>query len=139
VSDCRQELRDTSSEPVAGAEEVCGTSYVVDTGGGVGEVVQDCEYNIYDDYCRYTVTEWAVVDTVTVSGSDLSPYWPNVALSPGQQAGESSESFLVTLDADGQTYSYVPASLSEFSQFTIGSEWLLTVNGFGELVEVAPR
>ena len=54
---CRQEFRYTSSEPVAGAREVCGTPYTVDTGTGMGRVVQDCEYQVYDDMCSYTTLQ----------------------------------------------------------------------------------
>ncbi|HKJ27328.1 MAG TPA: zinc finger protein, partial [Anaerolineales bacterium] len=70
VVSCTEEKRGETDQPTDGAVEICGTPYSVDTGGGYAEVVQDCIYEIYDDYCTYTVIEWGAVDTVSVAGQD---------------------------------------------------------------------
>ncbi|MBN2387837.1 MAG: zinc ribbon domain-containing protein [Anaerolineales bacterium] len=135
---CQQELRDTSSVYVPGAEEVCGEPYVVDQGDGVGEVVQDCTYYLYDDMCRYAIEEWADVDLVTVRGADLSPYWPALNLGGYQREGNRSETYTVEFLADGQTYTFHPDSEFSFTHYVPGSQWTLTLNGLGNLVEVGP-
>lgn len=134
---CREQVRYESANPEPNSEEVCGTPYTVDKGSGYAEVVQDCIYRVYDDYCSYTQPEWRVVDTVSVSGADLNPRWPSVSLTEGQRQGEQvQESYTVVFSVDGQQYSYPVGSLEAFDDFQPGSEWTLTVNGFGDLVEV---
>jgi len=137
VGACRERVRSESAEPKPNAEEVCGTPYTVDKGSGYAEVVQDCVYRVYDDYCSYTQPEWRVVDTVSVSGADLSPRWPSVSLAEGQRQGEQvQENYTVVFSVDGQQYSYPVGSLDAFDDFQPGSEWTLSVNGFGDVVEV---
>ena len=71
IVSCRQELRRTQSNPAPGGVEVCGTPYTVDTGTGVGEVVQDCVYEIYDELCTYTELQWRDFDLITLTGDDF--------------------------------------------------------------------
>ncbi len=136
---CEARVRSVESEPVPGAEEVCGTPYTVDKGSGFAEVVQDCEYQVYDDYCSYTVMDWVETDTAVASGHDFNPQWPEPALEADQRLGESRrESFSVVFAADGETYTYAPDTLEEFRQFSPGSRWNLEVNTFGVVVDVQP-
>ncbi len=69
LGSCRQEVHHTEQNPVPGSTEVCGEPYTVDTGTGIGEVVQDCEYQVYADYCSYMIDEWQVVNTLVSEGS----------------------------------------------------------------------
>ena len=135
---CSEKLRETSNSPAPNSREVCGEPYTVDKGNGSGEVVQDCKYEIYAQYCSYTVPEWQVVDSAQASGSDLYPTWPILTLRTDQREGGRSESYEVNFSADGQIYPYNPSSESEFSQFDIGSTWTLKVNTFGAVNQVVP-
>jgi hypothetical protein len=137
---CNLEYRMTQSDPAPRSTEVCGTPYTVDDGSGFGEVVQDCEYRVYDEMCTYTVEEWTVIETVRRSGTDLNPIWPEVRLDSGQRQGRETESYRVTLASDEDVYSYAPATASEFAAFLVGSGWTITVNGLGSVVgvEAAP-
>ncbi|MCJ7513178.1 MAG: zinc ribbon domain-containing protein [Anaerolineales bacterium] len=138
VGACRDELRQTVDQAQPGAIEVCGTPYTLDSGSGFGEVVQDCIYEVYDDYCEYTLMDWTVIDTAVLTGSDPRPVWPAPALSGQQQFGNQAESFLVNLVSDGETYTFTPDSQAEFSQFLPGSSWILAVNSFGAVVDAEP-
>ncbi len=133
---CHQEHRYTSDEPVSNAMEVCGTPYTVDTGTGVGEVVQDCVYEVYDDRCTYTAMDWDVFDVVTLTGSDLDPSWPEPNLTGDQQQGEPTEAYAVTFVSDGDTYTYAVDDADSFSQFEVGSHWILHVNALGDISSV---
>jgi hypothetical protein len=137
---CSEEPRDTQSEPPTSGryDEICGTPYTVETGGGFGEVVQDCEYQVYDDYCSYTVQDWATVDTVDLTGSDLFPEWPQPALETDQRLGEQSESYACIFNADGERYTYTTNSFGEFQQCEIGSTWTLSVNAVGSVSSIQP-
>ncbi len=137
VGSCQQEVRYVQAEPDPQAIEVCGTPYTVDTGTGIGEVVQDCEYQIPDDYCTYSVEEWRQVDLVELSGSDRAPAWPNPSLQAGQRLGQDrSESYACIFDADGERYVYETADIRIFEDCLIGSEWQLTVNALGGVVSI---
>jgi ribosomal protein L40E len=138
LGDCRQEPHHVQDSPAPNAREICGTPYTVDTGSGYGEVVQDCRYEVYEDWCEYQVEEWQVVDQVVQSGSDLNPRWPVTQLDVGQRKGEGEERYEVVFDTDGGTYSYITSDPAEFAQFRPGSQWLLKVNKLGAVVDVEP-
>ena len=131
IGTCTQRYRLTQSEPAPGAEEVCGTPYTVDTGSGMGKVVQDCQYKIYADWCSYTQQDWITVNQALAQGDDLAPRWPALSLETGQREGEQQESYLVQFDVNGKNYSYVTDDPQEYSAFTPGSQWILKVNALG--------
>ncbi|MBE9524429.1 MAG: zinc ribbon domain-containing protein [Chloroflexi bacterium] len=138
VKSCNSEVRSVESEPAPNAQEICGTPYTVDTGSGYGEVVQDCEYHIYEDYCTYTTMEWQQYDTVTLSGGDYYPQWPNPSLPDDQRLGDQSENFSIFFDTNQGDYNYQTGDFTEFQQFTMGSTWQLNINSFGSVLSVEP-
>ena len=138
VISCEQEKRGESDQPTDNSVEVCGTPYNVDTGGGFAEVVQDCIYEVYDDYCTYSVIEWAPVDNLTVSGTDLNAYWPNPNLTQDQRLGEGEESYTIVFSADGKTYTFTTDNYDLYQQAQIGSQWELDVNSIGGVQSIAP-
>ncbi|MCP4420017.1 MAG: hypothetical protein GY805_25700, partial [Chloroflexi bacterium] len=117
ILSCREEVRRVQPNPAPNSVEVCGTPYTVDTGTGVGEVVQDCEYEVYDDMCSFTQLAWREFDTVSLSGDDFVPEWPNPTLAQDQREGERTESYEVVFNADGDSYTYHPDSLNEYGRF----------------------
>ncbi|MBX3047741.1 MAG: zinc ribbon domain-containing protein [Anaerolineales bacterium] len=137
---CREAVRgQQSSPPLRGSyREVCGTEYIVDTGTGAGEVVQDCYYEVYDDYCSYTGYAWAPYTTVVSEGSGLSARWPDPQISSEMRLGEQREQYVCTFQAGGQTYTYDTSSYSEFQRCQIGSRWLLEVNSLGAVTSISP-
>ena len=100
IETCTEKLYAIQDQPSANSYEVCGTPYTVDTGTGIGEVVQDCQYEIYIDYCEYTVQDWAVVDVMKASGQDAYPYWPELNLSADQRQGDMDESYKISFSTD---------------------------------------
>lgn len=139
IGACREEIRSIESEPAPNSVEVCGTPYTVDTGGGYGEVVQDCEYQVYDDLCSYTVEEWRQVDVALISGTDLQPSWPDPVLEAGERISQNrSETYTIVLSSGDQTFTYTTSDLSLFQQAQIGEQWGLNVNTFGKLISVEP-
>jgi len=132
---CEQKYRYTSSEAVPGAKKVCGTSFVKDQGSGYGKVVQECSYEVHDDWCRYTVDEWKVVRTERTVGNDLNPVWPDVTLSAGQREGERSGSYRVIFLSNDKEYKY-SSNLDLFKELEPGSKWKLYVNKLGALTRI---
>jgi len=137
IISCEQEVRSTQPNPAPNAVEVCGTPYTVDTGTGVGEVVQDCEYEVYDDYCRYSAEEWQVVDQVRLEGHDLTHQWPNFQPAGGERAGSQDASYTIIFRTDGDTYEY-DTNEAEFMQARPGSEWILKINTFNNVNAIEP-
>jgi ribosomal protein L40E len=139
VGSCRQEVYRVQDDPEPGAREVCGTPYVVDQGSGYGEVQKDCRYEILADRCKYESQAWRAIAPIVLQGSDLNPAWPAATLEQNQRSSGRTESYSVTFDVDGKTYSYQPANEAEFVQYSPGSQWRLQVNSFGSVVVEAPR
>jgi hypothetical protein len=139
VGNCQQAVYSVQDEPASGAREVCGTPYVVDKGSGFGEVQRDCKYEILADRCQYESQAWRAIAPIVLQGSDLNPAWPAATLQQNQRSTGRSETYAVTFDVDGKTYSYQPANEAEFVQFSPGSQWRLNVNSFGSVVVEGPR
>jgi ribosomal protein L40E len=137
IVSCREDVRSVDAEPVQNSVEVCGTPYTVDTGSGFGDVVQDCEYQVYDTFCTYSVDEWQQVDVASAAGSDYSPYWPEPAVQTGQRLGEDvSETYHIVFFDGDKEHLFSTSDLSLFQQAQLGTEWTLTVNGFGVVVSI---
>jgi hypothetical protein len=135
---CSQEARGETDTPVEGSAEVCGTPYNVDDGSGYAEVVQDCIYIIYEDFCSYTVMEWAAVETLVTTGTDMDPFWADPALAQDQRLGYGSESYTIFFEADGDSYVYQTDNYDLFSQAEPGTRWDLEVNSVGGVQSISP-
>ncbi len=94
-------------------------------------MVQYCVYEVYDDYCEYTAWDWVVVNTITESGDDLSPYWPDFTLVDDQREGQREETYTIFFADGGDTYSYSTSNVALFAQAEPGTEWVLEVSPLG--------
>lgn len=134
---CRDELYGTSDTPVDGGREVCGTPYTVDTGTGYGNVMQDCEYQVFAPMCSYETMQWQIVTTAVASGEGFSPQWPQVASAPDRKPGDRSERFMCDVQVDGKDYSFA-LSADEYAQCVPASRWRVELNGLGGVVAAEP-
>jgi len=135
---CSPRVRSTSDEPQPGAQEVCGTPYTVDTGTGMGRVVQDCVYEVYADYCTYTTLQWGVVNTVVQRGSGASATWPSANLRADQELGQRSERYECVVTANDREYSFPLRGETELMQCQPGSRWRISVNSLGGVLAAEP-
>ncbi len=138
VINCRDEYRYTSEDPEPNSTEVCSEENVEDTGTGIGEVVQYCTYDVYDQYCEYTVMAWQVVRTETESGTDLAPFWPTVNLAADERTSTETETYRITFETNKGDYTYSTTDLGLFLEAAPGSEWQLEVNNAGGILELFP-
>ena len=138
IETCQERQRSTSSEPLPGSREVCGTPYTVDEGSGFGKVVQDCVYEVYEDYCSYEIDDWSRVDQIVVQGSNNLPAWPDAQIESDQRLGERSEIYKIIFDSEGTTRTFSTSDEQLYRQATVGSQWILTLNGLGAIVDVQP-
>ena len=139
VTECEERYRTSSDEPEDGAIEVCGTPYTVDTGTGVGEVVMDCEYEVYDTFCEYEVSEWDVVEYVESEGYGLSAAWPSVAAFSDQRAGGRNEEYTIWFDTADGNMEFTTEDYGLYQAAANGSAWELTFDGYGNVVGAAPQ
>ncbi|MBW8011732.1 MAG: hypothetical protein FVQ83_10910 [Chloroflexi bacterium] len=138
ISCSRQKRSESQNQPSSNVDykEVCREEQVEDTGGGFGEVVQECEYHIYEDKCSYTIEEWTDVDTATLTGEDLNPAYPQPLINADQRLGDESETYTCIFDADNETKEFNTEDLSLYLQCEEGSEWTLEVNTFGTVLSI---
>ncbi|MCC7162066.1 MAG: zinc ribbon domain-containing protein [Anaerolineae bacterium] len=138
VLGCELKPRRMSQVEEPNSVKVCGTPYVLDQGTGAGKVVQDCQYQVSEEYCSFTRMQWTVINTVAARGTDLQPNWPLYSLATGEREGNRAEEYRVIFDGGGQQYTYTPNTVNEYTQFRPGSRWLLKVNGLGNIIETTP-
>ena len=134
--DCQLRYRYDSDTPQANSTEVCGEPYTIDTGTGVGEVVQDCHYEVSDYYCSYDTMEWVVIDTLVADGSGTTASWPNANLSSSQRAGTSTERYIINFRSDDEDYRFTTSDYNLYQLALPGSEWILEVNGLGNVTSI---
>ncbi len=134
---CQKKVYQVVDQPVAGAREVCGTPYVVDTGTGYGKKKQDCKYEVLADYCRYRTMAWVGVAPIVLEGRDLNPRWPQANLASNQRANGQSEEYFVVFRANDREYRYTVRNLDEYLRLAQGGQWKLSINGFGQVTGVS--
>jgi hypothetical protein len=101
-------------------------------------VIQDCVYEVYEDWCEYTVQEWRPFDTLVLRGEDLNPTWPIASLVSDQREGERGETYSVVFRTEERTYTYTTSDVDRYQQFEIGSRWVLETNALGGIRSVQP-
>jgi len=135
---CTPKVRHTVSDPVPGAIEVCGTPYVVDTGTGQGQVMQDCVYQVREDWCRYTVNEWRAAGERVATGENSQPHWPQVSLTANQREAGRAATYIVVFIADDQERRLTVSNAEQWLQYEVGSEWILEINALGGITSLRP-
>lgn len=136
---CEYRFAYTSSEPQPVSTEVCGTPYTIDQGTGFGQVVQDCEYEVYAEYCDYTINEWVEADRLQLQGSDLFPQLPQAALASDERLGDSNAVYTILFDTGQGVLPYETTDLYLFQQAQPGSRWQLEINRSGKVVSAQPE
>ena len=141
VGACTEQVRrtvDELPEPAPPHREVCGTPYAIDRGTGMAEVVADCQYEILELRCEYTVNEWQVVRREEANGIGLTALWPDPALGGRERLGARDEAYTCVFAANDNTYSYRLASAALYQRCVPGSRWELEVTESGRVVRAQP-
>ena len=126
-TECHTEQR-SSQEPVYGYVEHC------------EQVADTHEESRYATYYFYMVWEWVNINPAVTTMHDFAPYWPTDYRidDTHRESGRYEEYHISLVTEDGEdTFSLTPASFAEYSQYQIGSEWLITHSG-GVITEIEP-
>lgn len=116
------------------SQEIC-EEKAIDRGDGSAEIVEEC-HTESQQYCDYTVDEWTTIQTYTMDGHDLSPFYEQPSISSGQRLGDENADYTVYFDTEKGEITYNPGGLNEFQQFQIGSAWTLKLNAVGGVLSV---
>jgi len=138
ISSCTLEYRYDSDQPTEHSEEICGTPYKIDLGNGMSQVVQDCYYRVYEDYCRYETMGWTVGETLRLTGTDLNAIWPAANLTDTQRVGQATETYTIWFSAAGREYDLRTSDFNLYQLAYPGSEWELEVNQLGAVTSARP-
>ena len=116
------------------SQEVC-EEKTIDRGDGSAEIVEECHTET-ERYCDYTVDEWTTIQTYTLDGNDLNPYYERPSLTNDQRLGNESADYTVYFDTEKGEVTYEPGDLGAFQQFQVGSTWTLKLNAMGGVLSV---
>lgn len=139
ILNCAPKVHHTQEEAAPNANKVCGTPYIVDTGSGYAEVVQDCVYEVLMDYCSYTVMEWQAVETLTRQGKELPVGFASVNLSADQRIGRQTITYICVFDSSRGEMRYTTQDETVYQRCTPQSPWIVEVNPFGQIISFNPR
>ncbi len=137
VLSCQQKYRSRQNSPVQGSREVCSTELVDQTNGSV-KVVESCFYDVYDNYCKYQALEWREIGQSQSQGTDLNLYWPPANLVDGQREGARTEVYTVIFKTRDDLKKFTTSDEVLFTQFLPGTQWILSVNTMGAIIDVSP-
>jgi hypothetical protein len=116
------------------SQEVC-EEKTIDRGDGSAEIVEECHTET-ERYCDYTLDEWTTIQTYTLDGHDLNPYYERPSLTNDQRLGNENADYTVYFDTEKGEITYEPGNLGEFQQFQIDSTWTLKLNAVGGVLSV---
>ena len=136
ILSCQQQYRSRQDNPAPGAKEVCSTK-MIDQGNGAAKVEESCYYEVYADYCKYQALEWQTVNQAQAQGADLKPYWPQFNPANGQREGGRTETYTASFQTKDGVKQYTTDNAAMYAQFLPGSEWLLSVNTLGAVLDVS--
>jgi hypothetical protein len=92
---------------------------------------------VYDTKVRYEVEKWHKESSVTESGDDNAPRWPEVqGTGPKKRAGPRQETYKITLSGDGKTYIYQPKTEADFTPYSQGQSVEAAVTMTGAVTEI---
>lgn len=116
------------------SEEIC-TDKTVDQGNGFAELVTEC-HTESEQYCDYTVDEWATIQSYDLSGNDNFPVYEEPSITGDQRVQNAVNLLSVTFSVPDGLKEYTPGSVEEFRQFELGSTWTLNMNAMGGVMSV---
>ncbi|MBR1606219.1 MAG: zinc ribbon domain-containing protein [Clostridia bacterium] len=94
---------------------------------------------VYDTWYQYTVQRWQYDRTLTASGTDDAPYWPQLTLAADteREGGRDEEYRIVFADKDG-TYP-LRMTQGEWEKYSVGDAVVLTVSPSGNVQEIKKK
>jgi hypothetical protein len=70
-------------------------------------------------------------------GYGTNAIWPSTTLSTSQRLGNSTERYTISFSTASDEFQYTTSDYSLFQQAVPGSNWVIEVNGFGDVTAVS--
>lgn len=136
ILSCEQRSRGIQDSPAANSKEICETE-IVDAGDGTGTIEETCVYEVYDDFCSYEIDDWVGAEPFVITGSGTEPNYNLPVPNDFERFGATSLNYSIIFDTQQGSLPYSTDDLAYYRQFSIGSEWMLSVNKLGGIVEIS--
>ena len=94
---------------------------------------------VYDTWYEYTEQRWEYDRTLTASGTDDAPYWPELTLAADteREGGRDEEYRMVCTDKDGAHS--LRMTQAEWEKYKVGDNVVLTISASGTVQEIKKR
>lgn len=136
INSCELRSYGVQDQPTANSKEICSTE-IVDAGDGTGTIQETCVYEVYADYCSYNIDDWVSADPLITHGEGSQTLAELPALEANEQYGASTTTYSIYFDTNQGVLKYSTEDQAYYSTFTVGSEWMLSVNKLGGIVEIS--
>ena len=83
--------------------------------------------------------QWVVVNTLAEDGYGTNAIWPSTSLGMDQRYGNSTERYTITFSTASDNFDYTTTDYNLFQQAVPGSDWVIEVNGFGDITAIDPE
>lgn len=136
IGSCELRSYGVQDQPAPNAKEICSTE-VVDSGDGTGAIQETCVYEVYADYCLYNIDAWVDADPLVTRGEGSHTIAQLPTLSMNERYGTSATKYSIYFGTDQGVLTYTTEDQAYYANFSIGSEWMLSVNKLGGIVEIS--
>ena len=94
---------------------------------------------VYDTWYEYTEQRWTYDRTLTASGADDAPYWPELTLiaESEREGGRDEEYRMVCTDKDGAHS--LRMTQAEWEKYKVGDNVVLTISASGTVQEIKKK
>jgi len=136
INGCELRSYGVQDQPAPNSKEIC-TTEIVDSGDGTGAIQETCVYEVYADYCSYDIDAWVSADPLVTQGEGTQATAQLPILSANERYGSSATTYSIFFDTNQGVLKYTTDDQAYYSNFTVGSEWMLSVNKLGGIVEIS--
>jgi RNA polymerase subunit RPABC4/transcription elongation factor Spt4 len=93
----------------------------------------------YGTWYTYLIWKWVAINPLVTTGSNNSPYWPEVRLPSSQREAGRSQSYSVLFSFNNKLMTYTPAMEIEFRKYVPGTHWQIKHNAFTVTQVIGPQ
>lgn len=136
ISSCELRSAGLQDQPAPNSKEICSTE-IIDAGDGTGTIEETCVYEVFADYCSYNIDVWVSADPLVQTGVGTQVLSELPILNADERYGTSETKYSIYFDTNQGVLVYSTDDQNYYSNFSVGTEWMLSVNNLGGIVEIS--